>query len=256
VVRGIQLYEDYLSRNLVRGTPQLGQLYAVKGDLEYFVKSGNLGAALDDYRLAERYGYAPPEIQYRMGSIFYQLEDWGNSLDYLFKASADLPLNRRLLYALGNASYQRGDYFAAQGYYNRLLNILENQRIGLPILLPNNNPEFLDLGERMMMAYNNAGVTYEALSGQTGNRDYRSRAMALYAQSSLAWDAITRNPDTMIRSRLTENPGAPGINLGFLNANNAMYSSASNNPQIFPRIDKDVLEPSLWEQLMPIGGLQ
>jgi tetratricopeptide (TPR) repeat protein len=256
VVKGIQLYEDYLTRNLVRASPALGKLYAVKGDLEYFVKSGDMRAALNDYRLAERYGYAPPEMQYRMGSAYYQLEDWRNSLEYLFKASAEMPLNRRVLYALGNVTYKRGDYFAAQGYYNRLLDMLENQRIRLPVLLPNDSPEFFELGERLMMARNNAGVVYEALAEQTGSREYRSRALAMYAESARAWDSITRNPETMVRMRLSESPGAPGINLGYLNASNAMRPSYNYIPEIFVRIDKDAVEPSHWEELAPFGGLQ
>ena len=255
LVRGIELYEDFLSRNLISPSPQLGQLYAASGDLEYFVKTGDMQAALNDYKQAEKYGWSPPEIQYRMGAAYYQIEDWGNALGYLFRASADLPLNRKLLYALGNTAYKRGDYFASQGYYNRLLDILENQRIRLPVLLPNDNSEFLELGERLMMARNNAGVVYEALADQTGNREYRSRALSLYAESARAWDSITRNPETMVRMHFTDMLGAPGVNLGFLNASNALRPAPDFKPEIFIRIDKDVLEPSRWEELAPFGGL-
>jgi len=263
VVRGIELFEDYLGRNLIPATPQLGQLYSLWGDLEYFVKTGNMEVALNHYHKAEGYGYAPPEVQYRMGSAYYQQENWRSALEYMFKASADLPLNRRLLYALGNAAYQRGDYFAAQGYYNRLLDVLELQRIRLPVLLPNDSVQFVETGERLMMARNNLGVVNEALAAQTGNRDYRSRAMAMYAESARAWDAITRNPvardpvtrepnpDYMTRMRLTESPGAPSINLGYLNANNALRPNSGYKPEIFVRIDKDVQEPSRWEMLAP-----
>jgi len=254
VVKGIELYEDYLNRNLIGASPQLGQLYSLWGDLEYFVKTGNMNTALANYRRAEVYGYAPPEVQYRMGAAYYQLGDWRNALEYLFKASADLPLNRRLLFALGNAAYQRGDYFAAQGYYNRLLDILELQRVRLPVLLPNDSVQFLETGERLMMARNNLGVVNEALAGQTGNRDYLSRARVMYAESSRAWDAITRNPESMTRMRLSDSPGAPSINLGYLNANNSLRSSSGYRPEIFVRIDRDVLEPSRWEELAPFGG--
>jgi tetratricopeptide (TPR) repeat protein len=255
IVKGIELYEDFLSRNLISASPQLGQLYAARGDLEYFVKTGNMQAALTNYRLAERYGHSPPEIQYRMGSAYYQLEDWRNALEYIFKASSQLPLNRRVLYALGNAAYKRGDYFAAQGYYNRLLDLLESQRVRLPVLLPNDNPQFKELGERLMMARNNAAVVYEALAEQTGNREYRTRALAYYAESARAWDAITRDPETMIRMRLADNPGVPGINLGYLNANNALRPASDYRPEIFIRIDRDILEPSRWEELAPFGGM-
>ncbi|MCL2065909.1 MAG: tetratricopeptide repeat protein [Treponema sp.] len=251
LVRGINLYEEFLSRNLVAASPEYGRLYAGLGDLEYFVKSGNMEMALNYYHRSEQNGWAPPEIQYRMGAAYYQLEDWRNALEYLFMASAELPLNRRMLFALGNAALKRGDYFAAQGYYNRLLDILENQRTRLPVLLPNDRPEFLELGERIMMARNNAGVAYEALARQTGNRNYRSRALALYAESARAWDSITRNPTTMVRLNPSGEFGSPGVNLGYLNANNALRPASTYEPEIFIRIDRDVLEPSPWDRLLP-----
>jgi tetratricopeptide (TPR) repeat protein len=261
LVRGINIYQDLKKRNLVVPSPEFGRLYAVKGDLEYFVKEGNMENARREYMEAEANGYSPPEIQYRIGVTYYQENQWNNALDYLLRASADLPLNRRILYALGNSNYKSGNYFAAQSYYNRLLDILENQRSRLPVLLPNDRPEFLELGERLMMARNNAGVTYEALANITGNNDYRSRAIMLYAESARAWDSITRNPQSMERMRPTDAIGAPSINLGFLNANNALHANNarrpgdSYQPEIFIRIDKDVLEPSRWESLAPIGGL-
>jgi len=255
LVKGVELYEEFVTRNLIAPSPQLGQLYAGLGDLEYFVKSGNVQAALDNYIKAEKYGWDPPEIQYRMGAAYYQQEKWGNALDYLFKASSELPMNRRILYALGNTAYKRGDYFAAQGYYNRLLDILENQRVRLPVLLPNDTPQFLELGERLMMARNNAGVAYEMLAKQTGRREYRSKALSLYADSARAWDSITRNPISMTRMSIGDTPGAPSINLGYLNANNALHPSSGFTPEIFIRIDKDVSEPSHWEELAPFGGL-
>jgi len=249
VVLGIEHFEDFLTRNLIPASAQLGQLYSLRGDLEYFVKTGNMQAALANYHRAEGYGYAPPEVLYRMGAAYYYLENWRTSLEYLFKASADLPLNRRMLYALGNAAFQRGDYFAAHGYYNRLLDILESQRVRLPVLLPNDSIQFHETGERLMWARNNAGVVNEALAEQTGSREYRSRAMVMYAESSRAWDAITRNPETMTRSRLLDSPGAPSINYGYMNANYALRPGSGYTPQIFVHIDKDVLEPSRWEQL-------
>jgi len=258
VVRGIELFEDYLSRNLIKGSPQLGQLYAAKGDLEFYVKTGDRQAASnarDAYLVAERYGYTPPDMLYRMGAANYQLEEWGDALNYLFRASTEMPYNSRLLYALGNAAYQRADYFVAQGYFDRLLDTLEGQRVRMPVLLPNDNQQFLELGERLMMARNNAGVVYEALAEQTGNREYRARAVSLYSESARAWDSITRNPETMIRMRLAEIPGAPGINLGYLNAANAMRPSSDYTPAVFIRIDRDGVEPSRWEQIAPFGGM-
>jgi tetratricopeptide (TPR) repeat protein len=244
LIKGINVYEDAITRRLITRSPQYGKLYAGLGDLEYFTKTDDMEAALRYYHRAEQNGWTSPEMQYRMGAAYYQLENWKNALEYLFNASSKLPLNRRVLFALGNASLKRGDYFAAQGYYNRLLDMLENQRGRLPILLPNDRPEYLELAERLMMARNNAGVANEMLAAQTGNRRYYSTALALYAEANRAWDARNRDPRSMIRSGSTPLP--------FLNSRNALYPQQGYEPQLFIRIDREALETSQWEELSPL----
>jgi hypothetical protein len=248
LVKGVNLYEDAISRRLISPTSKYGKLYAGLGDLEYFTKIGDMEAALRFYHRSEQHGWAPPEMQYRMGSAYYQLENWRSALEYLFAASSSLPLNRRVLFALGNTAFKRGDYFAANGYYNRLLDILDSQRSRLPILLPNDRPEYLELAEPLMMAQNNAGVACEMLAAQTGNRSYYSRALGFYAEAERAWDARTRDPRTMIRSGSTPLP--------FLNSRNALYPQASYEPQIFIRIDREALENSPWEDIAPLARVE
>ena len=60
----------------------------------------------------------------------------------------------------------------------------------------------------------------------------------------LSWDSRTRDPRSMIRSGSTP--------LAFINSRNALHPQAGYEPQIFIRIDRDVAEPSLWEELVPI----
>jgi len=164
-------------------------------------------------------------------------------LENFFAASSKLPQNRRILFALGNSALKRGDSFAAQGYYNRLLDILENQRSRLPLLLPNDRPEFVNLAERLMMARNNAGVANEMLAARTGSRAYQSRAMSLYSESQRAWDSLTRDPGSMVRSGSTSLP--------YLNMRNMLYPRENYEPQMFMRIDREASESSRWEQLAP-----
>jgi tetratricopeptide (TPR) repeat protein len=246
IVKAIGLYENNLERRLLVPAAQFGQLYAAMGDLEYFTKSGDMEMTLSYYREAERNGYAPPEMLYRMGAAHYQREEWAPALERFFASSSALPLNRRLLLALGNTCYRRGDFSLAQGYYNRLLDILESERSRLPVLLPNDRPEYLELAERLMIARNNLGVTLEALSKSSGNPRYLAQAAGFYIQSAQAWDALTRNPQTMIRLGAGD-LSSPGINLAFLNSRNILYPQSGYEPQLFVRIDKDVLEPSPWE---------
>ena len=250
LVKGAALYEDALDRRVLTRSPEFGRLYADLGDLEYFAKSGNMPQALEYYLQSELNGWAPPEIQYRIGAAHYQQEQWGPALDRFFTVSSTAPANRRLLNALGNASYLRGDYFNAQGYYTRLMDLLNAERARFPMLMPNDRPEHLELAERMMTVRNNLAVTLEALTNATGNRGYRSSALGLYAESSRAWDSLTRNPVTMIRSG-SGDLSSPGMNLAFLNSRNTLYPEPDYEPQIYIQIDRDLLEPSDWEALVP-----
>ncbi|MDR3336351.1 MAG: tetratricopeptide repeat protein [Treponema sp.] len=252
LVKAAGIFEDAVSRRQLSRAGEYGRLYAGLGDLEYFTKSGNMGAAIAHYQRAEQNGWAPPEMQYRMGAAYYQTGQWQNALERLFEVSEEMPLNRRLLHALGNVSYQRGNFYAAQGYYNRLLNLLDSERSRFPVLTPNDRPDHLELAERLMVAQNNLGVAMEALTQRTGDPSYRAQALGLYAESSRAWDALTRDPETMIRSGAGEF-STPGINLAYLNSRNLLYPRTGYEPDLYLRIDKDVLEPSAWEELAPQG---
>jgi len=223
------------------------------GDLEFFVKDGNAPAALDYYRRSVSNGHAPPEILYRMGASHYQQRNWQEALDHFTAASFPMPFNRKILYALGNASYMQGNFFAAQAYYDRLLEILDADRIRFPLIAPTNDPHQMELAERYMVVQNNLAVTLEALALRTGDSSYRARALGLYSESERAWDVITRNPETMIRMRPSPDIVAPGINPAYLNIQNSLYPVPGFEPLLFIRIDRDVLEPSFWEELMPAG---
>jgi len=253
LIKGINVYQDGLSRRLLTRSPEYGKLYADLGDLEFFVKDGDMQTALDYYNYSEQNGWAPPEIQYRMGAAHYQLRQWGPALERFFTAFREMPFNRRILYALGNVSYMRGNYFAAQGYYDRLLEILEDDRSRLPPIAPTDDEDQLDLVERLMVAQNNMGVVLEALTERTGNINYRARAQGLYSDSERAWDILTRNPTTMIRMRPSSDITAPGVNPAYLNVQNSLRPIPGYEHQFFLRIDKDVLEPSAWEDLAPSG---
>ncbi|MDR0586366.1 MAG: tetratricopeptide repeat protein [Treponema sp.] len=251
LVQGIRLFEDALARNILRPNPLFGRLYADLGDLAFYSQDGNMETALRHYREAEANGWASAEIQYRMGVAYYELSRWEEALECFFPLSGVVPNNRRLLYALGNVSYLRGNYFAAQGYYNRLMDLLDAERVRFPDLMPGGRPEEQELAERIMVADNNLGVTLETLTRITGNTSYRSRALGFFAESIRAWDVITRNPESMTRLRPIRNLYGPGINLAYLNAQNILNPSSGYDQQIFMRIDRDMPEPSAWEDLIP-----
>jgi tetratricopeptide (TPR) repeat protein len=250
LIRGVRIYEDARARQVLKTQGEFGRLYADLGDLEFFVKEGDMTTALRFYQEAERNGWSPPEIQYRMGAAHYQNEAWEDALRYFFALTPFMPNNKRLLYALGNTAYMRGNYFAAQSYYNRLMDLLAAERVRFPNLAPGSRPEEQDLAERIMVANNNLGVTLETLTRISGDTGYRTRALGLFSESIRAWDVLTRDPETMSRMRPIKDLYGPGINLAYLNAQNILYPEPDYELQLFMRIDRDALEPSPWESLV------
>ncbi|MCL1928703.1 MAG: tetratricopeptide repeat protein, partial [Treponema sp.] len=252
LIRGVRLYEDARARGIIKNPrPEFGRLYADLGDLEFYVKSGDMDAALRFYQEAERNDWSPPEMQYRMGVAYYQNEQWEEALMRFFTLTSVMPNNRRLLYALGNTAYLRGNYFAAQGYYNRLMDLLDAEKVRFPSIFPGGRPEEQDLAERIMVADNNLGVTLETLTRISGDTSYRSRALALFSESIRAWDVLTRDPESMARMQPIRDLYSPGINLAYLNTQNILRPSPNYEQQIFMRIDRDSQEPSDWEILVP-----
>jgi hypothetical protein len=77
--------------------------------------------------------------------------------------------------------------------------------------------------------------------------------MGLYTESERAWDIFTRNPESMIRLRPSPNINAPSVNPAYFNVRNSLYPEPGFEPLFFLRIDKDLLEPSVWEELVPQG---
>ena len=252
LVKAIGVYESALSRRLLPRSPEYGRLYTDLGDLEFFTKDGDMKTALEYYARGELHGWAPPEVLYRMGYAHYALREWEQALERFFTASSELPQSRRMLNALGNASYMRGNYFAAQGYYRRLLDLLNDERARFARLYPNDRQDHWELSERIMAVRNNMGVALEGLTERTGDMAYRSEALGMYTESARAWDTLTRDPETMIRSGAGE-LSSPGINQAYLNARNLLYPQPGYEAQIYMEIDKDVMEPSRWEELGFIG---
>lgn len=236
--RGIALYEDALKRKLLEKQGEYGRLYADMGDLRFFT-AADVPGALGYYRQSMANGWAPPEIKYRTGAVLYNLQDWKGAMESFFSIISDYPQNRRLLFSLGNTAYLNEDFQVAKGYYTRLLDLLTLDKNRIPLLLPNDKPEHMDLAERLMRTENNLAVTLEEIADRTGAVALRSQALALYAESARTWDQITRNPGTMVRSSST--------NLAYLNTRNSLYPERGYQRQIFMEIDKDILEPSPWE---------
>jgi hypothetical protein len=100
-----------------------------------------------------------------------------------------------------------------------------------------------------MIAQNNLGAVYHTLANREGSNRYRTRALALYSDAARIWDNLARDPRTLVRPGLAD-LSVPSIGLPYLNTRNTLYPVPGTEAEIFIQIDRDMLEPSPWEDLM------
>jgi len=149
--------------------------------------------------------------------------------------AARVPVN--LLFALGNCFFQRGDYFAAQGYYLGLLDRLELKKAAIGNLLPLEVPEHRALMDNLVKVNNNLGVTMIRLAERTGDRRKRSEALVYLTAAAQIADSLGRAPDTVVRGETRSLPS--------LNMRGILYPTSNFVLQIFQDLPKDLQAPSL-----------
>ncbi|HVP19503.1 MAG TPA: hypothetical protein VMU36_10930 [Spirochaetia bacterium] len=255
ILGAIALIEENQRNKLIAAGRLFGRPYADLGDLHYYI-IGDLDTARSLYRKAIDNLYVDPSLDYKIGFTHYAAGDYVAALTSFAKAeeewgvprdpdaappivqsgtqpvdySGKAPVN--LLYALGNAFYQRGDYFAAQGYYLRVRDRLETLRTALGDLFPREKPEQRSLLETLVKVNNNLGVTLDRLAARTGDRNKRSEALVYLADASETADTLTRAPDTRSTGGVR--------NLPFLNQRGILYPVSGFVPQISRDIPKDL----------------
>jgi hypothetical protein len=233
-----------------------GRPYADLGDLHYYI-IGDLDTARDLYQKAIDNQYFDPSLDYKIGFTQYAAKDYAAALTSFSKAEEEwgYPRDRdapppfvptgtgpvdysgkapsNLLFAIGNCFYQRGDYFAAQGYYLRLRDRLEDSRAALGPLFPEEKPEHRSLLESLVKVDNNLGVVMDRLAARTGDRRKRSEGLVYLTDASQIADTLTT--------------GAPGSlstggarTLPFLNQRGILYPVSGFVPQISSDIPRDL----------------
>lgn len=227
--RGITLFQDENARTGLAGDKNTGLIYADMGDIEYFV-SGDMDAALNDYEQSVLNGNDTASLNYRIGAINYNKENLDSALSSFLKASQNAVSDPNLLLALGNTLSQRGDNFAAQGYYSRLLSALDIVKARHLMLYPQEKEDDNNLVEMYLRANNNLGVTLYRIASQTGDSGKNAESLVRLSESMRAWDALTRNQQTMAR--------LGGSNLALQNSKYITASRPDWEPAIYTDIPR------------------
>lgn len=195
---GISLFTAQHEGSGLEGNEQVGKLYGDIGDIEYFI-SGDNESALLNYKDAVDNFYDTPKIRYKIGYIQYGKKNYSEALGSFMKASEEESSDINLLLAMGNTLSMRDDNYAAQGYYERLIDHLDAERAQKGIMFPQTRSEDGEIVDLYLKASNNLGVTLYRLARRTGNSSLNAQAMVNFQESMRAWDALTRNQTTMIR---------------------------------------------------------
>jgi tetratricopeptide (TPR) repeat protein len=229
--RGIKLYEDAKERDLLGPKAMYGELYADLGDVYYYV-GGNKETAYNLYEEAELNLFTSQELSYKKGFILYERGDYQDSLLEFYKAAGDFSKNKNLMYSTANTLYNEGKYFAAQGYYNHLLDVIEQEEASIPFLMIDERDDHRGLVEYFKRVYNNLGVTLNRLAQNSPDSSKYSRSLAYLTRSTEYADILNRNPETL------EQPISKS--LAYRNIRAIVYPAGGEELQIYQDLPLDM----------------
>lgn len=224
---GIELFESNKDLNAYTGNQDIGKLYADLGDIFYF-KEGDAKGACENYEKAIENKNDIPSIRYKIGYLKYNEKKYDEALASLMVGSEAAPSDTHMLLALANTLWNRSDFYAARGYYDKLLEIMEEKRQGYKIILPQIREDHGDFVDTYMKASNNLGATLSRIANMSGNSEMNGQAIVALQDSLRAWDALSRNQETMVRldsSNLAEQ------NIKYITRPDSEYS-----PEIYTKI--------------------
>ncbi len=230
---GISLFTTERDNAGFVGTPAIGKLYEDMGNIKYTI-SGDYDDALFNYKYSVELENDSPSLRYRIGFIQYKKKNYAEALGAFMKAGDGNIKERNLMLAMANTLYLRGDDYAAEGYYDQLIDSLDNEIAESGLVLPQANEKDYDLINTYLYAANNYGVTLYKLAKRTGNSALNAQAIVQLSQSVRAWDALTRNQQTMVR--------LGGSNLAEQNIKYITHPIPEFEPSVYTDISKTLLD--------------
>ena len=232
-VEGISLYTTERDNAGFLGTPSIGKLYEDMGNIKYSI-SGDYDEALLSYKYSVELENDSPSLRYRIGYIQYKNKNYLEALGAFMKAGDGNIKERNLQLAMANTLFLRGDDYAAEGYYNQLIDSLDAEIAEEGIVFPQTSVNDYDTVNTYLYAANNYGVTLYHLAKRTGNSALNAQSIVQFSQSVRAWDALTRNQNTLER--------LPGSNLAEQNIKYITSPIPNFEPSIYIDIPRTLTD--------------
>ena len=230
---GISLYTTERDNAGFLGTPSIGKLYEDMGNIKYSI-SGDYDEALLSYKYSVELENDSPSLRYRIGYIQYKNKNYLEALGAFMKAGDGNIKERNLQLAMANTLFLRGDDYAAEGYYNQLIDSLDAEIAEEGIVFPQTSVNDYDTVNTYLYAANNYGVTLYHLAKRTGNSALNAQSIVQFSQSVRAWDALTRNQNTLER--------LPGSNLAEQNIKYITSPIPNFEPSIYIDIPRTLTD--------------
>ncbi len=230
---GISLYTTERDNAGFTGNKDVGKLYEDLANLKYFI-SGDYDEALLNYKASVELENDSPSIRYRIGYIQYNNKNFVEALGSFMKAGDGNIKERNLMLAMANTLAIRGDDYAAEGYYAQLIHSLDEVIAEKGLVLPQANIKDYDIVNTYLTAANNYGVTLYRLAKRTGDSSKNGEAIVQFSQSVRAWDALTRNQETLVR--------LGGSNLAEQNIQYITHPIPDFEPTIYTEIQKTLTD--------------
>ena len=228
-VNGIEIFENEKESSGFAGNEQIGKLYADIADLDYFIR-GDYESAYEEYKTATETKFDTPSIRYRMGFIEYANEDYLSAVNSFIESAKEKPNDNHMLFAMGNALLLRGDALASQSYYERLVSNLDTEKIEREIRQLDSDEAEQNLLGFYVKAENNLGVALYQAAKRRASSQLHANALVSLSTSMRAWDALTRNKETMVR--------LGGSNLAEQNMKYMSHPTPEYEPAIYSDIPK------------------
>ena len=226
---GAGVYTNAKNTSGFEGNADVGHLFADIGDIEYFI-AGDYDSAIQDYQDAVDTYYDNGQIRYKIGYIQYARKDYRDAIGSFMKSGEDYSNDSSLLLAMGNTLSLKNDNYAAEGYYERLLEQIDSIREQKGVLFPQVRKDEAAIVDTYMKASNNLGVTLFRLAKRTGSSQMNARAMVKLQESMRAWDSMTRNQQTLVR--------LGGSNLAEQNLKYVTHPVSDYEPAIYTDLPK------------------
>ncbi len=227
-------YERGLELGRLKRGPRFAEAYAGLAEVAYWQRM-DLPAALGLYERAAADGFDPPDARYKRAYILYRSGRTAESLVLFHRAGLEGEGSPYLDYAFGAALYARGDYFAAEGYFRRVVERMGDELRKLSLPQPQKSPSQGEIVELLMKAQNNLGAALYKVAGRVGDPKRRGAAMASFAESTRLFDSLTRDQETLSRTEAK--------NLGFLNMDFILHPQRGIDLAIYAEIEREMAFP-------------